>query len=73
MTVDKSSSNQKNEKNPGWVGADLMHGLNPEMHYFVCVLVSVPVTSWKLGGMEEMLNGAEPDSAVSAWISRELC
>lgn len=42
------------------------------MHYFVCVHVSVAVITWKLGGMEEILNGAEPDSATSAWISREL-
>lgn len=50
----------------GWAGPGLMHRLDPEMYYFVCVRVSVAAIIGKLAGMEKILNGAEPDSAMSA-------
>lgn len=44
-----------------------MHRVDPEMHYSVCVHVSVAV-----GRDGKILKGAEPDSAMSASISREF-
>lgn len=45
--------------------------LNPETYFFVCLHMSAAVMIWKLGRMENKQNGAELDSVMCAWISRE--
>ena len=48
------------------------HRLNPETYFFcVCADMFATVMIWKLGGMENKQNGAELDSVMCAWISRE--